>query len=69
MKSTIFVLMFQLYGDPSYVRPLGVYADLEQCRASLATHESDNKAAAYLCAPADVAGNWSRKNARYLAKD
>jgi hypothetical protein len=64
MKSILFVLLINLSGQ---VRPIAVYESLEQCRQARERAVS-NVAAAYACMPAETAGSWTRKDARYLAK-
>jgi hypothetical protein len=63
MKSIIFVLLMHAHGgDTSAV---GVFENIEQCRLALET-AGQNQAADYSCESAPVAGEWSRKSARYV---
>jgi hypothetical protein len=64
VKSILFVLLMHAGTD---VRPIAVFESVEQCRSALAT-ASANVAADYSCHPANAAGNWTRKDARYLAQ-
>lgn len=65
MKSILFVLLMHAGMD---ARPIAVYESLEQCRAAQ-VRASSNIAAEYKCAPVDVAGNWTRKDSHYLARE
>jgi hypothetical protein len=63
MKSIIFVLLMHAHsGDTSAV---GAFESIEQCRQAQAT-AGQNQAADYSCESVPVAGEWSRKNARYV---
>jgi hypothetical protein len=63
MKSIIFVLLMHTHGGPT--SPVGVFENIEQCRQAQET-AGQNQAADYSCESAPVAGEWSRKNARYV---
>jgi hypothetical protein len=63
MKSIIFVLLMHAHsGDTSAV---GAFENIEQCRLAQAT-AGQNQAADYSCESVPVAGEWSRRNARYV---
>jgi hypothetical protein len=63
VKSIIFVLLMHAHGGDT--SPVGAFENIEQCRQAQAT-ASQNQAADYSCDAVDVAGTWSRKNARYV---
>jgi hypothetical protein len=63
MKSIIFVLLMHAHsGDTT---PVGAFESIEQCRLAQVT-AGQNQAADYSCESVPVAGEWSRKNARYV---
>lgn len=63
MKSMIFVLLMHIHnGGTSAVN---AFETLEQCRQAQTT-ASANLAADYSCESVPVAGEWSRKSARYV---
>lgn len=64
IKSILFVLLMHAGTE---VKPVAVFESLEQCRAA-EMRASNNVAAAYKCAPADVAGNWTRKSSQYVVQ-
>lgn len=64
MKSVLFVLLIHAGTD---TRPVAVYESVEQCRAAQ-ERAASNVAASYTCEPANVAGNWTRKNSQYLVR-
>jgi hypothetical protein len=63
MKSIIFVLLMHAHGGDT--SPVGAFESIEQCRLAQQT-AGQNQAADYSCESAPVAGEWSRKNARYV---
>lgn len=63
MKSIIFVLLMHAHGGDT--SPVGAFESIEQCRLAEAT-AGQNQAADYSCESVPVAGEWSRKNARYV---
>jgi hypothetical protein len=63
MKSIIFVLLMHTHGGDT--SPVGVFESIEQCRLAQET-AGQNQAADYSCESAPVAGEWSRKNTRYV---
>jgi len=63
MKSIIFVLLMHAHGGDT--SPVGAFESIEQCRLAQAT-AGQNQAADYSCESVPVAGEWSRKNARYV---
>ena len=63
MKSIIFVLLMHTHGGDT--SPVGVFESIEQCRLAQET-AGQNQAADYSCESAPAAGEWSRKNARYV---
>ena len=63
MKSIIFVLLMHAHGGDT--SPVGAFESIEQCRAALET-AGQNQAANYSCESVPVAGEWSRKNAKYV---
>ena len=63
MKSIIFVLLMHAHdGSTSAV---SAFESLEQCREAQVS-SSTNLAANYSCESVPVAGEWSRKNARFV---
>jgi hypothetical protein len=63
MKSILFVLLAHFHSGNT--APVGAFESLEQCRQAQAA-ASANQAADYSCESVPVAGEWSRKNARYV---
>jgi hypothetical protein len=63
MKSIIFVLLMHAHGGST--SPVGAFESIEQCRLAQQT-AGQNQAADYSCESVPVAGEWSRKNARYV---
>jgi len=63
MKSIIFVLLMHAHGGST--SPVGAFESIEQCRVALQT-AGQNQAADYSCESVPVAGDWSRKSARYV---
>jgi hypothetical protein len=63
MKSIIFVLLMHAHGGDT--SPVGAFESIEQCRLAQQT-AGQNQAADYSCESVPVAGEWSRKNARYV---
>jgi hypothetical protein len=63
VKSILFVLLAHFHsGDTA---PVGAFENIEQCRQAQAT-ASSNQAADYSCDAVPIAGEWTRKNARYV---
>ncbi len=63
MKSMLFILVAQLHSGG--VQTVAAYSSLEQCRDALKV-ATTNIAADYMCAATPAAGNWSKKDSRYL---
>jgi hypothetical protein len=63
MKSILFVLLAHFHSGST--APVGAFENIEQCRQAQAT-ASQNQAAEYSCDAVPVAGEWTRKNARYI---
>jgi hypothetical protein len=63
MKSIIFVLL--MHAHDGSTSPVSAFESLEQCRQAQST-ASTNLAADYSCESVPVAGEWSRKSARYV---
>jgi hypothetical protein len=63
VKSILFVLLAHFHSGST--APVAAFENIEQCRQTQAT-ASSNQAADYSCDAVPIAGEWTRKNARYV---